>query len=100
MRLTMDAPYAISQALQTSPEPASSDAIFGMTMGGLAAGLIFSGLGLIYVKYGKSTGNITMIVSGVLLLGYPYFFSDTTQLVLIGAFLAAFPHLAAKYLSR
>jgi len=98
----MDTELAISDALQQNTAagpaaPSDSGVLFGLTMGGLIAGLVFSGLGFIYFKYGKSTRNTSMMVCGVLLLVYPYFISNTTYLILAGLGLAALPHILNRY---
>lgn len=78
-------------------QSASGGGLFGMTLWGVAAGLLFSGVGLIYIRYGKTTGNTTMMVCGFALLGYSYFMSDTFYIVLAGAGLSALPHIADKF---
>jgi len=95
----MDTDIAIADALAqpaTSAQP-GSDVLFGLSVGGLAAGLAFSGLGLVYFKYGKTTGNTPMVISGVLLLLYPYFVSNTTYIIIVGLILAALPQLIERF---
>lgn len=97
----MDTELAIADALQqntaTGGPGSGSDVLFGLSMGGLIAGLVFSGIGFIYFKYGKSTRSTSMMVCGVLLLVYPYFVNNTTYVILAGLGLTALPHLLDRF---
>lgn len=97
----MDTELAISDALQqnaaTGRPGSGSDVLFGLSMGGLIAGLVFSGIGFVYFKYGKSTRSTGMMVTGVLLLVYPYFVNNTTYIILAGLGLTALPHLLDRF---
>ncbi len=59
-------------------------------MAGLLGGLLFSGIGLIALRYGRSQGSIRAMCIGVALMAYPYFMPNTAALYIVGAvFLAA-----------
>ncbi len=58
-------------------------------MAGLLGGLLFSGIGLIALRYGRSKGSSKAMVIGAVLLVYPYFIANATVLYLIGAALVA-----------
>jgi len=63
----------------------AQDSLFmGMSMGGLLANLLFSIIGFLYFRYGKSTGSVPTMVTGLALMLYPYIISNTLYMVLIG----------------
>jgi hypothetical protein len=55
-------------------------------------GLFFGSVGLGYVSYGKRRKNLVSLACGLLLIIYPYFFSDVYLVVGIGAALMALPY--------
>jgi len=69
---------------------------FGYTLPALGLALFFSILGLIYLKIGKSDTDIPMMVSGVLLMVYTYFVSDTIAILLVGILLASLPSILKR----
>jgi len=73
--------------------PGSKGALFGLSMWGVLASLLFSGVGIFYFKRGKDTSDMPMLVSGIALLVYPYFVTDTLYIVALGAALTALPWL-------
>ena len=52
-------------------------------------GLIFSGIGFVAFVYGKKQALPMPMILGVLLMGYPYFISNTPLLYAIGVGLTA-----------
>ncbi len=70
---------------------------FGMTAGGIIAGLVFSGIGYFYLKRGRDEGNTAKICCGVGMMLYPYFVSNTLYIVLIGAALMAVPDIMDRF---
>ena len=55
----------------------------------LFAGLIFGSIGLGAFIYGKKTSYLRPMIIGVALMAYPYFFSGTLLICLIGLVLSA-----------
>ena len=53
--------------------------------------LIFSSAGLIYIKYGKTSGEMRFVVAGVLLLVYGYFTPSIAWSIILGAIFAVSP---------
>ena len=49
------------------------------------------GVGILYFKRGKATSDMPMLVSGIALLVYPYFITDTLYIVVVGLALTALP---------
>lgn len=58
-------------------------------MAGLLGGLLFSGIGLIALNYGRRQGSIKAMGIGAALMVYPYFISNTGALYIVGAALVA-----------
>ena len=58
-------------------------------MGIILGGLLFSGIGFIALRYGRSTGSTRAMVIGLLLMVYPYFVANVVILFLIGIVLVA-----------
>lgn len=58
-----------------------------MTAANLIGGLIFSGVGFVAFTYGKRMGSFRAMLLGALLMGYPYFVSNTALLYLAGLLL-------------
>ena len=57
--------------------------------GNIIAGLVFSGIGFVAMRYGKANGNFQMIGLGVALMAYPYFTPTTLWTCGVGAGLTA-----------
>ena len=55
-------------------------------------GLLFGSVGLAYVIYGRKQRVVVPFVSGLALIAFPYFVSNTTVMVLIGGALMALPY--------
>ena len=55
----------------------------------LAASLIFGAIGFVAFVYGKKQSIWQPLVIGILLMGYPYFVSDTVPLYVVGIVLTA-----------
>jgi len=86
-----------SDILQVAQNPgqalASGGLLFGMSGWGIAASFLFSGIGFVYFKYGKSMEDTQTIICGVTLMVYPYFFSNALYMLLVGAGIIALHHL-------
>ena len=63
-----------------------------MNQAQLLWGLLFGSIGLGFFLYGKKQGQIMPLISGLLLMAYPYFVSNTPLLVAIGVALTATPY--------
>lgn len=60
-------------------------------------GIVFSSIGLGFFMYGKKEKNVVALISGLALLIYPYFISNTYLLVFIGIGLIAMPYFLKDY---
>lgn len=56
-------------------------------------GLLFGTLGIGYFVYGKRQRMVMALASGVALMVFPYFISNTFLLLVVGAALLALPFL-------
>ena len=71
--------------------------LFGMSMWGMMASLLFSGIGYFYVKRGRDQSDTVKLCTGIALIVYPYFVTNALYIALIGAALMAAPYLIEKY---
>jgi len=55
----------------------------------IAANIIFGAIGFAAFLYGKKNAFWRSMVIGIILMGYPYFFSNTLMVCLIGVVLVA-----------
>jgi hypothetical protein len=63
-----------------------------MPLAPLLWGVLFSSIGLGYFIYGKRQGAPIPLASGVALMVFPYFVSNSWAMVLVGAALMAVPY--------
>ena len=64
-----------------------------METSSLLWGLLFGSIGVAYVMYGRRQQHVVALVSGLLLIGFPYFVSGTVALIVTGGLLLAAPWL-------
>jgi len=62
-----------------------------MDIWALVIGSFFSLVGFSYFVYGKKTSNFFALISGMIMMIYPYFVSSKIILLLIGLVLSALP---------
>lgn len=87
-------PSMISTELQKAATQTSNySGLFNMSFSSIIVGIIFSGLGLVYLRYGKVNNNISMLVCGVILMLMPFFITNTLYLFLGCGAAAVYPHL-------
>ena len=67
--------------------------ILGMTINGLMAAFFFSIIGMCYFSYGRKTEHTFVLICGVILMGFPYFVSNTIYILLIGISVGLLPML-------
>ena len=71
----------------------------GMTAGALFAGLLISTLGLAYMRYAKSTGQVAFGLCGLALFFVPWFVPSALPLVAIGVVLTALPIVLKRFVT-
>jgi hypothetical protein len=57
----------------------------------LLLGLVFGAIGSGFILYGKKEHDVLILLTGVALAVYPYFFSNVFVVLLIGAVLSMVP---------
>ena len=62
-----------------------------MTSAQLLWGVLFGSLGAGYALYGKKQRAVVPLISGLALMVFPYFVSNSWLMVLVGAALSAAP---------
>lgn len=89
----------IIQAAQgvAGAQPASDSLLFGMSVWGFVAALVFSGIGFIYFRYGKSSGEWKTMLAGIALLIYSYFVQSTGYIIGVGIGIMAAHWLVNKF---
>jgi len=55
-------------------------------------GVLFGGIGMAYIVYGKKQKKVVPLCAGVALCVFPYFVTNTYLFVLVGAALLAVPY--------
>ncbi|CAK0773172.1 conserved hypothetical protein [Gammaproteobacteria bacterium] len=70
---------------------AEDGTIIGMSVWGIFASIVFSVIGLVYIRYGKKRGPLSTMIYGFILLLFPYFVSDTATMIAIGTIISAMP---------
>lgn len=59
-------------------------------------GSIFGLVGIVYFRIGKYDSNFTFVITGIILIAYPWFVNNTLFLILIGIIVTLFPYLIRK----
>jgi ABC-type uncharacterized transport system permease subunit len=57
----------------------------------LFVGLLFGAVGGVYLAYARRVHEADFLVCGVVLMVYPYFFSNVILIVIVGAIIAMIP---------
>jgi hypothetical protein len=68
----------------------------GSTKGGIIAMVVFSIIGMGYFTYGKKSQQLSMVVSGIALMGYSYFLKGTAYIIIAGVGLSALPFIIGR----
>ena len=63
-----------------------------LDMSSILWSLLFGSIGMAYFIYGKKQALVVPMVSGVALMVYPYFVTNSIAIVLIGLALMAVPY--------
>lgn len=61
--------------------------IAGFSLSGLLGGLLFGSIGFVAFIYGKKNSEFRPMITGILLMGYPYLVKGTLALYLVGVVL-------------
>ncbi len=59
-------------------------------------GVLFSSIGIGYFIYGRRQGKTIPLLSGVVLMVYPYFMPNVAALVIVGAIFSAIPYFLRR----
>ena len=68
-----------------------------MDVWGVMFSVVFSLVGMVYIKQGKTNADFMRLVCGLTLLIYPYFVGGALWIALAGAALTALPFILEKY---
>ncbi len=61
--------------------------------------LLFNLIGTAYVIYGKKINNYLFLLTGVVLIIYPYFVKNPVWVVILGVILTIFPFIGKRYIT-
>jgi hypothetical protein len=64
--------------------------------GSLIAGFVVSGVGFVFMSYGRKMGRPIHLITGIILMVYPYFIPTVWVMLVIGALLCALNYFAVK----
>ncbi len=70
--------------IYTGSEASGNNLIAGFSLGGLIGGILFGSIGFIAFMYGKKNSEFKPMITGILLMGYPYFVKNTIAMYLVG----------------
>lgn len=63
-----------------------------MSSSAILWGLLFGGIGFVFFAYGKKQRAVVPLTSGIALMVFPYFITNSVLLVIIGVVLMAVPY--------
>ncbi|HED17723.1 MAG TPA: hypothetical protein ENI64_13035 [Gammaproteobacteria bacterium] len=58
--------------------------------------ILFGSIGIAYLVYGRKQRHVLALVTGLLLIVFPYFISNVMLLVSLGVLLVALPYIISK----
>lgn len=64
--------------------------------GSLIAGFVVSGVGFVFFNFGRKMGRPIHVITGLVLMVYPYFIPTVWVMLVIGAALCALNYLAVQ----
>lgn len=64
--------------------------------GNIIAGLVVSGVGFVFFSYGKKMGRAPHVITGLVLMIFPYFVPGVLLMLGIGALICALLYLATR----
>ena len=67
-----------------------------MDAGTLIAGLVVSGVGFVFFSYGRKMGRVPHVVTGLVLMVFPYFVPGVIAVFAVGALLCGLLYLATR----
>ena len=86
-----------AQSLSSGGKTAAGGLLFGFSMWGILASLLFSGIGLFYFKRGMKELDVPLMLIGAGLIVFPYFISNAFFIFLIGSALTALPWIMEHF---
>jgi hypothetical protein len=68
-----------------------------LSLPNILASLVGSGVGYVYVSYGRSESDWPLVSAGVALMTYSYFVSSLLWIVVVGVAIAAAPFACRRF---
>lgn len=63
----------------------------------IVIGIVFGAIGLTYFMYGKKRSNLVIRYSGLAMMVYPYFVTNTIAAIAVGLLLMALPKIYSRF---
>jgi len=70
--------------------------LFGFSVWGLIAGIVFSAIGYFYFRAGKRESDFITLGTGIALMGFPCFVTNALHIVLVGTGIMALHYFSGK----
>lgn len=67
-----------------------------MDAGSLIAGLVVSGVGFVFFSYGRKMSRAPHVITGLVMMVFPYFVPSVIGMFAIGALLSGLLYLATR----
>lgn len=84
----------VAKVLESMPtEGATPSLMSGFSMEGIVASILFSIVGMAYTRMGKKNGPMSTMLFGIALMVFPYFVTETSNIVMIGSALTILPFI-------
>ena len=84
---------ALNQILS---ESSGKGVLFGLSAWGLAVGLIVSTVGYFYFRHGKQNSDFFTLGTGMALMVFPYFVTNTLYVILVASAIILFHYFSDR----
>ena len=85
------------EIFEAASKRSSGGAFFHFSPPGVAAAVVFSVIGFVYIKTGRRDADVSALGAGAALILCPYFVQDTLYMILTGLGIVVLRRLAQKY---
>ncbi|MBF0139495.1 MAG: hypothetical protein HQL74_04345 [Magnetococcales bacterium] len=90
----LDNAQSVDKLMQTLQQDTTVQSmVSGFSVEGIVASIVFSIIGMAYMRTGKKNGPLSTMLYGLVLLIFPYFVTDFSSIMLIGCLFTVLPFL-------
>ncbi|HAT50703.1 MAG: hypothetical protein HQL07_02715 [Nitrospirae bacterium] len=84
----------VAKVLESMPtDGATTSLLSGFSVEGIVASILFSIVGMAYTRMGRKNGPISTMLFGIALMVFPYFVTETSNIVMMGSALTILPFI-------